>query len=1279
MKKKIMSLINLIAILVGIFSFSPVATKVQAASNEQTIYDFLINNMGLNTAAACGVLANIEKESNFRNDVIEGGYTWESGGGYGICQWTNYPRTSGSGRRTNLVTWCNSNGYNYKSLEGQLYFLKHELETDVRRGVYAFLQQVDNSAEGAYEAGYKWCYTFEAPAGYDTGVSVTRGNYARDKYWPKYNIDPIIDFQKDTSYPTPFKAYPANSSDTTELYNSSLVVYDKSKRNIAPNDLCTVSDVYTNGYCRVTYPTKNGENTEYAKISAFITNMVSKYHYTPPTTLNTYTNSNFTTTFGEIYTTDDCIVVGAIGNKLELIYPVQSGYKLGWIEKPLSSDFPTPLYSYNASSSDMTMVYKELSTLGGEVYGKIFVDDKCTLNSVNLSGGWINVTYPAGNSTKTGYVYIDQFIPSDSRLSVFYKAKVSQQTDTFRKRDMSVKYGYVSVSDEMTIVGKSGNKFQVLYPLDTGGYKLGWIYDTNIVKDLKEIYIVSNPSKTTYLEGENFNSSGLAVNAKYSDNSTANVTSSCSLSGYSSSPGIKTITVSYNGRSAVFNVTVNQKSLSGISIISNPSKTVYDVGEAIDTNGLKVKAAFNNGTSDENCDYTVESSGVTNSLGSKSVKVNYTYGSITKSAYFNITVSHNFGEWTTTQQAMCGVGGIQTRQCKGCGYTETRTVTAKEHEYVSEVHSPTCTEQGYTLHTCKNCAYSYKDNYTNALGHNYTSTVKSPTCLEQGFTTHVCTRCNHIYKDNYTGALGHNYTSTVKSPTCLEQGFTTHICTRCNDTYKDNYTGVLGHSYNSTVIAPTETEQGYTLHICSVCGDSYKSDYTDTLPPKPSVIAGDINGDGKVNMKDLTRLHQYINNWNVEVQTETIDVNGDGKVNMKDLTRLHQYINGWNVSVYVGNTPVSTKVTAQKQVYGTSELGRELVCYDFKPDGYTSTVLLNFAIHGYEDEYSADAQVLVNAAENLIAYYNNNYPENCKTRLIIIPCANPDGLYDGTTNNGFGRCNANGVDLNRDFDANYRSYSSARNYTQYPFSAAESRALRDLYTSVKPSTVIDFHGWENCTIGNYELAQIFEEEMGLAHKVSFMTNNASGYFSNWAYQQGSYSLLVEFTNSNSVDGNKLLNSVNRLITGEYEVSHVDANYQKFNTITCYALSTGHEKTYQYFNKPYSTESYIAGQTDEVVILRIYENGWVNAQYPITNGYKAAFCTLDKFISPSEQVSMYKLDISGNTTVYKRKDLSESFGKVYPTDEIYVVAQTDNALQIIYTLDAGGWKMGWIPK
>ena len=63
-------------------------------------------------------------------------------------------------------------------------------------------------------------------------------------------------------------------------------------------------------------------------------------------------------------------------------------------------------------------------------------------------------------------------------------------------------------------------------------------------------------------------------------------------------------------------------------------------------------------------------------------------------------------------------------------------------------------------------------------------------------------------------------------------------------------------------------------------------------------ICGDINGDSAVNNKDLTRLFQYLSDWDVEVSESALDVNGDGKVNNKDLTRLFQYLSNWDVEIY---------------------------------------------------------------------------------------------------------------------------------------------------------------------------------------------------------------------------------------------------------------------------------------------------------------------------------------------------------------------------------------------
>lgn len=42
-----------------------------------------------------------------------------------------------------------------------------------------------------------------------------------------------------------------------------------------------------------------------------------------------------------------------------------------------------------------------------------------------------------------------------------------------------------------------------------------------------------------------------------------------------------------------------------------------------------------------------------------------------------------------------------------------------KHTYNSVTTDPTCTEKGYTTHTCSKCGDCYKDSYVNAIGHNY--------------------------------------------------------------------------------------------------------------------------------------------------------------------------------------------------------------------------------------------------------------------------------------------------------------------------------------------------------------------------------------------------------------------------------------------------------------------------------------------------------------------------------------------------------------------------------
>ena len=207
----------------------------------------------------------------------------------------------------------------------------------------------------------------------------------------------------------------------------------------------------------------------------------------------------------------------------------------------------------------------------------------------------------------------------------------------------------------------------------------------------------------------------------------------------------------------------------------------------------------------------------------KSYKDNYT-----------AMTDHSWGDWKTTREATETTEGSKERSCTVCGKKETASIPKKSHthSYKTQTVAPTCTEQGYTLHTCSGCGYSYKDNYKNALGHNWTDwePVDAATCTADGKQTRRCQRsgCN-TSETRIVTKLGHDYKETTVKPTCTAAGYTLHKCSRCSDSYKDDHKDALGHNYETTVVKPTCTAKGYTLHKCSRCGDYYKDTYTNTV------------------------------------------------------------------------------------------------------------------------------------------------------------------------------------------------------------------------------------------------------------------------------------------------------------------------------------------------------------------------------------------------------------------------------------------------------------------
>ena len=180
-----------------------------SAANTSAIYNYLTGTLGLNKAAACGVMVNINAESgmspnNLQNsynskfglsdaeytsavDKGKGAYQTKGGhsqnfktdsGGYGLCQWTS------SGRKTNLLNRAISSGKSIGDIYMQLAHLNGELQN--YQNVLTTLRRVPNNAAGAYIAAAEFCLCYEIPAN-TVSTAGSRGKNCLSGYWKTYS------------------------------------------------------------------------------------------------------------------------------------------------------------------------------------------------------------------------------------------------------------------------------------------------------------------------------------------------------------------------------------------------------------------------------------------------------------------------------------------------------------------------------------------------------------------------------------------------------------------------------------------------------------------------------------------------------------------------------------------------------------------------------------------------------------------------------------------------------------------------------------------------------------------------------------------------------------------------------------------------------------------------------------------------------------------------------------------------------------------------------------
>lgn len=137
------------------------------------------------------------------------------------------------------------------------------------------------------------------------------------------------------------------------------------------------------------------------------------------------------------------------------------------------------------------------------------------------------------------------------------------------------------------------------------------VWPDEVPKDEKGSIEFTAPTKTKYKVGEKLDLSGMKMIVVYSNGDKEDVTDKVKVEGFDPTrTGVQNITVTYEGETAVFTVTVEKenqnptpsepsgKVLESIIVIL-PTKTEYKLGEKLSLSGMKMTAIYSNGDKED--------------------------------------------------------------------------------------------------------------------------------------------------------------------------------------------------------------------------------------------------------------------------------------------------------------------------------------------------------------------------------------------------------------------------------------------------------------------------------------------------------------------------------------------------------------------------------------------------------------------------------------------------------------------------------------------------------
>lgn len=248
-----------------------------------------------------------------------------------------------------------------------------------------------------------------------------------------------------TTNKVPITCYPLNGRVTT---------YTNTKLNVKsgyidPTDCCQILQVYNTGAIKIKYPTPKGDKIAFAPSTGFFVDTnFSTSSQKMGRQVPVYTTATSEKSIGTVFSNDQILIIGVIGNRTQIIYPVKGGYKMGFVKlvpksnTNNSTSFRFPLTNYYVCGNNWSTYYKAKN---GDHLGIDIKSQTGDKNVYAFASG--TVTQSGWNSANGNCVVIAHTISGKTVYS-FYGHLQSRSVSVGQK---------VSKGSKIGIIGNTGS------------------------------------------------------------------------------------------------------------------------------------------------------------------------------------------------------------------------------------------------------------------------------------------------------------------------------------------------------------------------------------------------------------------------------------------------------------------------------------------------------------------------------------------------------------------------------------------------------------------------------------------------------------------------------------------------------------------------------------------------------------------------------------------------------------------------------------------------------